>query len=409
MLLLGLMFTINLIRGWSAQSRMNLRRRSTPALRLGRAKGSKTSTSETRRVSWICQSSPSPRYPRSGFALYYQIVRTPKGLLGQLAGALLLPWLTWYRRTKADQELDADRPEWALRDQRTYQLRGIAVRIAEHISDDGEAVSAIKAGGGNQKDWKRAAALILADGHDREHREYVRAARLLRAAADDGPPVTASSEDEALFQAVERLEALPVASAFAVLAAEAPALRELEQQVITSSSTPARQGSTADDRVDEILDDLAQVVGPQAPAGSPLIRSQTAFGYGRAYLLGKAGLLISDFDTRSEGVPPQEADMLGLLARGYGVAPDLLRVATAISKQVVDRPGVRERYATATVLSLLLREPDIAARLRRGERLSDSSREPMTAIVDINLPHLSSAEFVDELLEEVRSKILQTP
>lgn len=44
----------------------------------------------------------------------------------------------------------------------------------------------------------------------------------------------------------------------------------------------------------EICDALPLLVGMQAPAGSPLIRSNAAYDVARLYLFGKVGLLIDE-------------------------------------------------------------------------------------------------------------------
>jgi len=156
-------------------------------------------------------------------------------------------------------------------------------------------VAAIHALGDSAKEQRRAAALIRADGFACEHRNYMRGARLLQAAADGGTPEPPAGGEEAFFQAVDSLEALPPDEAFAMLASEAPALRDLEHQVAASPSEPGLDDKDAGDRAGEIIEDLARLVGPHAAGGSPLIRSHTAFGHARVYLVGKAGLLSDDY------------------------------------------------------------------------------------------------------------------
>jgi hypothetical protein len=209
-----------------------------------------------------------------------------------------------------------------------------------------------------------------------------------------------SSDEEALFRAVEGLEALPQDEAFAVLAAEVPFLRELERQVVASVSKPGWEDRDADERVDEILHDLAQLVGPQAPGGSPLIRSHTAFGHARVYLVGKAGLLLDDGEDESAAPAPDpgdgqagETDLLALLARGYRVRADLFPLAKAISKRVVDHPTYQERTAAIYVL-FYLREPGIVAKLRRGDG-PPVPRKVMTKMVEAYEPRLPAAEFIE--------------
>ncbi len=217
--------------------------------------------------------------------------RRPGRLTRALGGVLLLGFL----RARADQELDAEHPEWTWGSERIYRLRELAVQIATDVPGDAEAVAAIQALGGRPKDWRRAAAVIRADGFAREHRNDLRAARLLQAAANRGTPAPPSRDEEALLRAVDSLEALPPDEAFAVLASEVPALRDLEQQIVTSLSEPGWNDRDAYERADEIVDNLSRLVGPRAPAGSSLIQSHTAFGHARVYLVGKAGLLSEDY------------------------------------------------------------------------------------------------------------------
>jgi hypothetical protein len=100
---------------------------------------------------------------------------------------------------------------------------------------------------------------------------------------------------------------------------------------------------------------------------------------------------------------PEKADPLEDLALGYGVAPDVRRVAAAISEKVAGDDG----FPTLAVLSLLLREPGIGARLRRGDGPPGSCRKAMTRIIWSYLPGLSPAEFEDKVVREVRSTLLR--
>ena len=123
-----------------------------------------------------------------------------------------------------------------------------------------------------------------------------------------------------------------------------------------------------------------------------------AHGYARVYLLGKAGLLIDDAVADAR----EQADLLAVLARGYGVAPDVKRVAKAIRKRVGDRDGL----PTLAVLSHLLGEPGMGERLRRGDGPSRSSRKAMTNLLAIN-GYPSPEEFVGRVVAEVRSVLLR--
>jgi hypothetical protein len=312
-------------------------------------------------------------------------------------------YFLWQRRRKADQQLDDEHPIRTRWTEQAGQLYKLAVQVAADVPDDAQALATMRAAGGKPQDYKRAAALIRRDRYNYEHRNYRRAARLLAAVADGGPPAAISAEEEALFRGVESLEALPAEDAFAVLAAEVPALLELERQVITSRSAPGWEDRDARERRREIRDNLARLVGPEAPAGSLFTRSEAALRYARAHLLGKAGLLRED----PVASAAEQAETLALLAVGYGVAPGLTSVGKAVSKRAAGRPTFREDYMAAAVLEVLVRERGIAARLRRGEDPADHFRMRMIDIVALNLPR--PADFVDKVVEEVRSTLLRPP
>jgi hypothetical protein len=287
---------------------------------------------------------------------------------------------------------------WSRSKKRASPLAKLAFQVAADIPDDGEALAAIRAAGARPRDLKQAAAMFRDQGYAFDHRINRRAARLLEAVAGGGPLVTASAEEEALFRAVESIEALSIEDAFAVLAAEVPALRDLEQQVTTSRAMPGWEDNDPDHRIDEILASLDQLVGPQAPAGSLFIRSEVAHGYARVYLLSKADLIIED----ATADPEEQADLLAVLARGYGVAPEVKRVATEVRKRVGDRDG----SPTLAVMTHLLGEPGIGERLRQGDGPSDSAREAMTSLLATS-SCASPAQFVDKVVEEVRSTLLR--
>jgi hypothetical protein len=203
-------------------------------------------------------------------------------------------WVLWRKFNRAE-ELDAEHPKWILGDYpRTDELQRLAVQVAADTPDDAEAVAAIRAGGGKPKEWKIAAAQMRQNDSTWEDRCRLRTARLLAAAADDGPPLPPTAQQEALFRAVEGIEAVPLAEAFAMLASEVPALSALEQQVVASLSEPGWHDRDADDRRAAISEQVAQLVGPEVPTGSPLIRSHAAYYHACGYLLRKASLLEED-------------------------------------------------------------------------------------------------------------------
>jgi hypothetical protein len=190
-------------------------------------------------------------------------------------------------------DINKEHPKWIMGDLRADEQEQLALRVAAEVPDDAEAVAAIRAGGGKRRVLRQAAAWMRSKDSTWDYRARLRAARLLKAAADGGSPVPFTAEQEARFRAVERLEALPPDEAFAVLAAEVPDLRALEHKVASSVSEPGWQDRDAAERVREVCDELAQLVGKSA-AGSPLVRSAAAFGRARVYLLRKAGLLADD-------------------------------------------------------------------------------------------------------------------
>jgi hypothetical protein len=201
---------------------------------------------------------------------------------------------SWWLWRHTNRDLDAEHPKSVTTDRETGRLEDLALRVAAEVPDDGEAVAAVRAAGGRRKDLRIAAASLRMMSYTWEHRSYLRAARLLKAAADGGPPLPPSAEQEALFRAVEHLEALPSDAAFATLASELPELRALEQRVATWLAEPTYPD--VDDRLDEILRALAPIVGPRASTGSALARSETAYDVARPYLLEKAGIPLDDDD-----------------------------------------------------------------------------------------------------------------
>ncbi len=134
--------------------------------------------------------------------------------------AIFLWWFLWRSGRRG---LNAEHPVVVPVDGMSDHLRVLAVRVAADIPDDAEAVPAIRAAGGKSKNWKIAAASMRADGYTRVSTvPTCGRPAFFKAAADDGLPVPLSSEEEALFRAVESLEALPLEDAFAVLASEVP-------------------------------------------------------------------------------------------------------------------------------------------------------------------------------------------
>jgi len=69
------------------------------------------------------------------------------------------------------------------------------------------------------------------------------------------------------------------------------------------------------------------------------------------------------------------------------------------------RVGDSDGFPTLAVLSSLLYESGVGARLRRGDGLSDSSHKATTKLLAIN-SRPSPAEFVDRVVDEVRSTLL---
>ena len=215
--------------------------------------------------------------------------------IGRILFGILFRWF-FYRRFNQGDELDAEHPKWiAAGYPRDEQLEELAVKVATDIPDDAEAVAAIRsAASGKPKEWKVVAAWMRSKDYTWEHRNWLRAARLLKAAADGDQPVQHGADQEALFSVVERLETVPLAEAFAMLASEVPALSALEQEILTMRSRPGWQDTNAADHRKQIRNDVGQLVGPQASSGSPLIRSNTALYHALGYLSRRVGLLEED-------------------------------------------------------------------------------------------------------------------
>jgi hypothetical protein len=109
--------------------------------------------------------------------------------------------------------------------------------------------------------------------------------------------------------------------------------------------------------------------------------------------------------------PEAETDLLSLLARSYSVAGNLHSVAEAVIEHATDHPTQNERTATIPVLAALTRKPVTVARLRRGEDPFGADRKAMMLVLKVMVgpwhPRQSSAEFVDDIINEVRSALLR--
>lgn len=124
----------------------------------------------------------------------------PSGPAARALGGLAFAWVL--RRTlNSREQLDAEHPKFIAVDVRVDRPLQVARQVAAEISDDADAVAAVRArAGGRPKDWKIAAAWLRETPYSWEHRTELRAAHLLKAAADGGLPVSPTAEQEALFR-----------------------------------------------------------------------------------------------------------------------------------------------------------------------------------------------------------------
>jgi hypothetical protein len=149
-----------------------------------------------------------------------------------------------------------------------------------------------------------------------------------------------------------------------------------------------------------------------------LIRSNYGVCHARFYLLDKAGVLMDDGgEGRAASLPdsgdshPGESNLIKLLARSYSVSPNLYSVADAVIERAADHPTQNERTAAIPVLAALLRKPGVVARLRRGGDPFGFDRKAAMLVMQMTVgpwhPRPSTADFVDAVIEEVRSALLR--
>jgi hypothetical protein len=117
--------------------------------------------------------------------------RKVPGPLSKVLGSIGVSALV---QSLGDQELDAPSPKVVWQTRRSSQLRELAFDLAEVGREDPEAIGElVKAAGRHNKELRRAAATIRADGRTDEDLVAFRANRLLVAAASGRSvePITA--------------------------------------------------------------------------------------------------------------------------------------------------------------------------------------------------------------------------
>ena len=212
----------------------------------------------------------------------------PKSTFRQkVAGVTSAIGLTAALRQSAAQELTEDEPKMIFPTKRSSRLVDMALTLAvsEHRDLVGQLLSAAD---GRSKDLLRAAAEIRFRGI-RESRGNWIANQMLLAAAHRQPLRAMSSETEAWFQEIERLDQMTRAEGFAYLASLEPRLNLLEanlKQVL----------SEGDEEITWTLvaEGLQPLLGSGGNSSMPLLRSRTAFDIARIHLGQSLGLHFSD-------------------------------------------------------------------------------------------------------------------
>ena len=127
---------------------------------------------------------------------------------------------------------------------------------------------------GNRKTLRMAAASVRFAGLARESRVRDRANRLLLAATTGDPVTPLSPELNELFSRIEDLYSVRVETAYSVLLRLSPEFGLLDTRLGQMPST-----ADEDSRWNELLEGLALLVGPDADADDPLLRSAAGTTY----------------------------------------------------------------------------------------------------------------------------------
>ena len=145
----------------------------------------------------------------------------------------------------------------------------------------------------------RAAALIRHESRIWENRDAFVANALLRAAAGE-PYRVPTAEEEALFEELHRLAAMPLKDAFALLSQRCPELTgardALQQQRQTLRYDKADQPDAAEALWDALLERLDHDLHGQPVNDDLLVRSEVAYQLARRFLAEDLELLAEGDD-----------------------------------------------------------------------------------------------------------------
>ena len=203
-------------------------------------------------------------------------------------------------RSLGDQELNAAEPRVAWDTDRSARLRALARALVTDGRDDSAGAGVLaRAAGRHTRELRRAAAVVRADGRVGEDEADFRTDRILRAAAAGVPVVPPTDAQLAWFRRVRDLEALPVDTGYACMAAEEPALLDLEADALhLGRSTPpvGSERDLGDRRRQEVLE-RATDLADRSP--SPVVRTRVARRIAAEHLTAVMAPAVG-----ADGVPP---------------------------------------------------------------------------------------------------------
>lgn len=208
--------------------------------------------------------------------------RVRVGPFGLAAGVFAL-------RSASRKHIQDEQPSIVSRGKRISRLQALAEQLAADGREDQAAVDQLATlARGNSTKLLQAAAVVRAFGHGNEDLITYRANELLQAAAGGRPVRRVTADQQEWFDQLDRLLADPPESAYDRVRQMQPDLARVEAAMREAATDPEvpEVGSPAWHAVREQVDrELDPLVGPNATAGDPLLRTRRVHDLVSTHLL----------------------------------------------------------------------------------------------------------------------------
>jgi hypothetical protein len=238
-----------------------------------------------------------PRRKLETHSVSGKIPITPRSLPGLIRAGWAL------RKGFREQDLDAERPEFVMFDERSSAILERAQDLAADGREDQGAVAELKALAGRHQRALRLAALRARQwGQHRESSMHNLAHRLLQSAVSGNPVETVRAPERERLTVLDDFAELDRDEAWQTLTTREPQLRELETDartgrfgrlagVIDNAMATEEKRQIARERLNgmmELDERLKRLVGPESRRGDILLESHLALETVHSHLLSGA-------------------------------------------------------------------------------------------------------------------------